>query len=164
MFTVDDSSSTPTEIGAVSQDSTGVPGENESYDQFGRSVALVAGGLCIGIPGEDTASATDAGRVVCGALGSNWTNFQPGGSAQTGAAVGTQLSRLAASSDSQGDAGGEYLLVAIPGANAGAITASGQIVGPNGQHVTDSVGPVANERYGVLATTWSAGPFYFIGG
>jgi hypothetical protein len=154
-------------VSALSQNSAGVPGADEPYDHFGAQVAVVAGQLCIGVPGEDLGQVRDAGRALCRTGPNAWTTYAQGGTGfgdlggapQSAAAVGTQLSRLA--DDGEGDyfAGGEAVVVTIPGANV-TVTASGEVVLPQALTATDSAGAVKAERYGVAATAVSNGAEY----
>jgi hypothetical protein len=166
-FTVRPGNLVPANVSALSQNSSGVPGADEPYDHFGAQVAVVAAELCIGVPGEDLGRVTDAGRAVCEAGSKTWTEYAQGGSGfgnlggapQSGAAVGTQLSRLA--DDGEGDffAGGEAVVVTIPGANV-TVPSSGEVVLPQFLTATDSAGAVKAERYGIAATAVSNGPRY----
>jgi hypothetical protein len=67
--------------GYFDQNSAGIPGANESGDDFGRTLTAIPGALVVGAPGEQTGSgataATGAFTVLTGNLSAG-TFFGPG--------------------------------------------------------------------------------------
>ena len=170
-----------TQLAALTQESSTIPGGSEAGDQFGATVlvgdvdgqvtqsGLTRSGfedLAIGAPGEDLGTVADAGDVIVVQLGSTFRAVGPalrqggggaadlGGSAVAGNRVGATLSALAY--PSPGDqTGGASLLVGVPGEDQPGAPDSGAVAVGYGAGSTfvDSAGSLSGERYGSVAPT-----------
>jgi len=152
-------------VRSITQDTPGVPGVNESGDQFGASLAAVEWcGMAIGSPGEDVGSAVDAGLVsvvnpVAPGASSCERAFRQGpggglgGALESGDRVGSVLSVL--HSQDVAMLPFDQLLVGVPGEGVGAKAHAGVVTvltptwpGYTHRSYGDSAGPVSGERYG----------------
>lgn len=125
---------------ALSQDSAGIPGSNESGDHFGAAVALVNNlheqtSVAIGAPGENVGSVVDAGAVTLVRV--NGTPTLPGitltqNSAgipdivQAGDRFGAALGALPGDLD-DGEGMIDGLAIGAPGEDLGAISDPGAV-------------------------------------
>ncbi len=161
IFGVRQGSATPSQPSALTQNSAGVPGSDEAGDHFGAALVSTSDdGSCIGVPGEDLGTVSDAGRVVCD-RGGTWHEFDQGDSVQAGAQYGA---RLGAQSDRDFTdqecyrIGGQRVLIDAPGRffdqapDAGLVTTDDGTPDDLGTGFLDSSGPEAGEQYGIIAT------------
>ncbi len=125
------------------QNSTGVPGGNESYDRFGRTLAVgdVTGDgyadLVVGVPGEDIGTVNGAGGIVLlrgSASGITATGSQ--GWNQDSAGIADQAEQFAIGTEEFGGAlavgdvnadGRSDLAVGVPGEGWGAAGGNGAV-------------------------------------
>ena len=103
-------------VGALTEDSPGIPGVAEVDDHFGEVLSAGFGGfLAVGEPGEDAGRLADAGAVTV-------VTTRPDGAVAAAAKVGENspgVPGVAAAGDRFGAsvAGKEWLLVGVPGAD-----------------------------------------------
>ncbi|WP_240929580.1 S8 family peptidase [Streptomyces coryli] len=165
----------------LSQALATVPGDPETSDGFGEVLADTdynrdgCGDLIVGVPGEDLGTATDAGMVtvVHGSSG----GLSDGAAAlnlEQGKGTGALLAASNKSGDRMGDAlaagttisGSPYLLIGVPGEDAGSLANTGSVFYLRGsvsvaitQGTTGVPGdPEANDYFG---TSVAASPEHF---
>jgi hypothetical protein len=166
----------------VTQESAKMPGASEPGDRFGAAVQGGNGSsVWIGVPGESLGSVATTGDVIRTHMSFRTGRLTPfgyvirlggggpdniPGAPQAAAHVGSSLSLLAYGNLDQDQAGGESVMVSVPGLeidsmpDAGEVWASqdGDDSGSAGAGVyRDSNGPRAHELYGAPAGTVTNG-------
>ncbi|WP_375499534.1 hypothetical protein [uncultured Jatrophihabitans sp.] len=172
-------------IQTLTENTSGISGAAEAGDRFGAAVtspydldANSAATVSVGVPGEAVGRVKGAGTVDIMTVtpksqtarhASAVTQNSPGvpGGDEAYDHFGAQVAYVAGAlcvnvpgEDNDPSSGGGELLSAVPGAVVSGHAASGQLRIESRVAITDSSGPVTNERYAIPAYVVDLGPHY----